>query len=188
MTPATSEESISVPVPSGRQKNRSPYTVLVRRAIIALKNKCGSSKNAISRYIVAHNSVKKNNCERRVGTAIKRLLRCGTISKNGRGLFQLSSAKRRGAKGRKRLRVKRRKGGRRRRRTRRRKGRKGRKGRKKRRKGRKGKKKGRKAKKGRKGRRRRRRRRVAKRSLRRRRGARRRRGRRGRRGVTKRRR
>jgi len=176
MTPATSEESIAVPDPSGRRKCKPSYQNMIRCAILALKSKSGSSRKSIIRYILSHNTVKKQNCARCVGRAIKCMRRSGMIYVTKRGQYKLT-LKGRGIrdKGRKRRRGGR-KGKRRGRRTRRRKGRKSRKGKKKRKKGRKGKKRRRKGRKGRKGRRRTRKRPV---SRRRRRGGRRRKGRRG---------
>nr|XP_039249439.1 protamine-like [Styela clava] len=166
MTPATSEESVAVPDPSGRRaKGRHPsYNVMVKRAIASLKNKNGASSKSIARYVVAHFNVKKNPCKKAVNRCLKRMISGGFIYKNKRNLYKLTG-KGRKLKGKKRRRGRRgvKKAGRRRRRRRGRKGRKGKKARKGRRRRRR---RGRKARKGRKTRRRRRRRRTTKKSRR----------------------
>nr|AAQ01227.1 P1 protamine [Styela montereyensis] len=162
MTPATSEESIAVPDPSGRRtQGRHPtYNVMVKRAITTLKNKNGASSKSIARYLTAHFNVKKNPCKKAVARCLKRMVSGGLIYKNKRNLYKLTG-KGRKMRGKRRRRGRKsiKKAGRRRRRRRGRKSKKGKKGRKGRRRRRK---RGRKARKGRKTRRRRRRRRSAK--------------------------
>ena len=91
MTPATSEESMSV-LPSTTtpvQKKHSKYDVMIKRALSALKSKSGSSKKAITRYIVDNNSVKKEHALDATLRGLKRMLKTGHVSKNKAGRFKL---------------------------------------------------------------------------------------------------
>merc|ERR1711915_53351 len=90
---AISQESVmGVPDPSGARKSgRHPaYNVMVRRAILALKSKRGSSTKSIVRYICAHYNVKKTNATKAVGRALKRMLRSGLIYRSKVGSYKLT--------------------------------------------------------------------------------------------------
>ncbi|XP_002130983.2 uncharacterized protein LOC100184486 [Ciona intestinalis] len=184
MTPATSEESVAVPEPSGRRNRgrHAAYNVMVKRSIIALKAKSGSSRKSIIKYICAHNTVKKTNCVRAVGRALKRMLKSGHIYRNKGGRFKLTG-KGRGLKAKKRRR--RRRKGKKSKKGKKKKGKKSKKGKKKKRKkSKKGKKKkkrrSRKSKRGKKGKKRSRK--SPKRANRRRKSAKRRKSKKGRKG------
>merc|ERR1711915_373233 len=90
---AISQESVmGVPDPSGARKSgRHPaYNVMVRRAILALKAKSGSSRKSIVRYICAHYNVKKSNALKAVGRALKRMVRAGLLYKSKAGSYKLT--------------------------------------------------------------------------------------------------
>merc|ERR1712243_251017 len=90
---AVSQESVmGVPDPSGARKSgRHPaYNVMVRRAILALKAKSGSSRKSIVRYICAHYNVKKSNALKAVGRALKRMVRSGLLYKSKAGSYKLT--------------------------------------------------------------------------------------------------
>merc|ERR1712142_1427670 len=63
---------------------------MVRRAILALKSKRGSSTKSIVRYICAHFNVKKTNATKAVGRALKRMLRSGLIYRSKVGSYKLT--------------------------------------------------------------------------------------------------
>merc|ERR1712142_1031309 len=101
---AISQESVmGVPDPSGARKSkRAPaYNVMVRRAILALKSKSGSSRKAIVRYIVAHYNVKKSNALKAVGRALKRMVKAGLLYKSKAGSYNLTGKGRTAKKSRK---------------------------------------------------------------------------------------
>merc|ERR1712042_392508 len=101
---AISQESVmGVPDPSGaRESKRAPaYNVMVRRAILALKSKSGSSRKAIVRYIVAHYNVKKSNALNAVGRALKRMVKAGLLYKSKAGSYKLTGKGRTAKKSRK---------------------------------------------------------------------------------------
>merc|ERR1712168_939080 len=90
---AISQESVmGVPDPSGARKSgRHPaYNVMVRRAILALKAKSGSSRKSIVRYICAHYNVKKSNALKAVGRALKRMVKAGLLYKSKAGSYKLT--------------------------------------------------------------------------------------------------
>ena len=61
MTPVTSDENVSMapepPAEVAPKKKHSSYEVMIRRAISALKAKPGSSRRAITKYIINNNMV-----------------------------------------------------------------------------------------------------------------------------------
>merc|ERR1711931_270364 len=101
---AISQESVmGVPDPSGARKSgRHPaYNVMVRRAILALKAKSGSSRKSIVRYICAHYNVKKSNALKAVGRALKRMVKAGLLYKSKAGSYKLTGKGRTAKKSRK---------------------------------------------------------------------------------------
>ena len=145
MTPASSEENVSMnqeaPAAVPPKRKHSKYSVMIRRAISALKSKQGCSKRAITKYIINNNTVDQKHALDATTRNLKRMLKAGHLKRSSTGLFRIPA---RGARKPHRSRGKK---GRGRRRNKSKKSKRGRKGRKitRRRKGSKGKKRGRKA-------------------------------------------
>merc|ERR1711972_206373 len=74
---------------------------MVRRAILALKAKSGSSRKSIVRYICAHYNVKKSNALKAVGRALKRMVKAGLLYKSKAGSYKLTGKGRTAKKSRK---------------------------------------------------------------------------------------
>ena len=94
MTPATSEESVNVPDPSGeaeKPKRLPSYQVLISRAINALKGKSGSSKRAILRHILANNeNINKAKASEALDRNLKQMVKKGRLVKSGTGGYKMS--------------------------------------------------------------------------------------------------
>ena len=97
MTTASSQESVIVPDPSGEGDNKPvvlkvpSYPAMIRRAILALKSKTGSSKRAILKHILAnHETIKKKNAVEALDRNLKRMLKSGRLVKNNAGSYKIS--------------------------------------------------------------------------------------------------
>lgn len=92
MTPASSEENVAALPSIGApvKKKHSTYNVMIKRALAALKSKSGSSKKAITRYIVDNNSVQKEHALDATLRGLKRMLKTGHVLKDRVGRFRLA--------------------------------------------------------------------------------------------------
>ena len=92
MTPATSEESVAVPGPSGdpEKPRHTSYDILIRRAIKAIGAKSGSSKRAITKYILSNHELPKNGASAAITRGLKRMVKNGRIVKNKSGRYKIS--------------------------------------------------------------------------------------------------
>ena len=98
MTPATSEESVAVPDPSGETEKvvpttnpkRASYPTLIRKAIVSTnKTKTGCSKRAIIRYVVEHYQIKKDLARHAIERTLKRMVRAHQLYRSGTGLYKI---------------------------------------------------------------------------------------------------
>lgn len=91
MTPASSEESVSVPGPSGDpdKPRRTSYDILIRKAVKSMGSKSGSSRRAIIRHILAHQQIQDPSASSAIERGLKRMIKNGKLIKNKSGLYKI---------------------------------------------------------------------------------------------------
>ena len=110
VTPVTSEENVAVPsepaAPIEVKKKHSRYDVMIKRAISALQAKSGSSKRAITKYIITNNTVDKKHALEATQRGLKRMLKAGRLIRSKNGLFRFKDKNKRSRRSGRKRRIK----------------------------------------------------------------------------------
>jgi len=119
MAPASLKKCDAVPAPSGLiGKPLPPMEMMIKRAILGLRSKKGSTTKEIVEYITSTFDISTERCARGLQGALKRMLTAGLIYKQKRGhykmtgkgrLFKMKKKKKKNKKRKRRRRTRRRK-------------------------------------------------------------------------------